>query len=292
MPRDATQRVDSFALDHGPWLIHESALPRLRSMARSEAIRASWLDDEFGPPPLRYQVTPEGVGVLRLQGMMMRGRSWWQDSVSTDEATAQVRAMGADEKVGAVLLHITSPGGYASSVKVLADAITALDEVKPVHAFIDGMGASAAYWVACQARSVAAADMALVGSLGTFTVLYDFSKAAEEAGIKVHVISTGPHKGDAPGAPVTDEDLEEARSLVEAMDAYFRKAVRDGREKLSAKDLDALWTGRVWMAKELRSGEDDAKSLGLVDRIETYEEVLERLTAPLRQKALKAKLAR
>jgi ClpP class serine protease len=85
----------------------------------------------------------------------------------------------------------------------------------------------------------------MVGSLGMFTVLYDLSKAAEMEGVQVHVVSTGERKGAAvPGTPVTDEDLAEAQRLVDGFDAFFRSAVRDGRE-LVVKEAAGVWTGAV-----------------------------------------------
>jgi signal peptide peptidase SppA len=234
------------------------------------------------PPPLSYYVTAEGVGILPLHGPSMKSRSKY-GGYSTVDARRQLRAMAADEKVGAILLHIDSPGGHVAGTKELADDLAAIDQAKPVHAYIEDMGASAAYWVASQARTVTANSMAMVGSLGTFTVLYDLSKAAEMEGVHVHVVSTGERKGaSAPGTPVTDEDLAEAQRLVNGFDAFFRAAVHDGRE-LGAKESSAIWTGAVWLAGE-------AKSLGLVVRIETFDSAIERLTAPLRAKSAKARL--
>jgi signal peptide peptidase SppA len=234
------------------------------------------------PPPLSYVVTPEGVGILPLHGPTMKARSKY-GGVSTVDARRQLRAMAADEKVGAILLHIDSPGGHVAGTKELADDVAAVDQSKPVHAYIEDTGASAAYWVASQARTVAANAMAMVGSLGTFTVLYDLSKAAEMEGVQVHVVSTGERKGAAaPGTPVTDGDLAEAQRLVDGFDAFFRAAVRDGRE-LGAREASAIWTGAVWLAGE-------AKGLELVDRVETFDAAVERLAAPLRARAAKARL--
>jgi ClpP class serine protease len=74
------------------------------------------------------------------------------------------------------------------------------------------------------------------------------------------------------------------RRLVEGASAEFQKAVRAGRN-LSAAAVTALWTGDVWMAS-------DAKSKGLVDRVESWGASVERLAAPLRAKAAKRRLAR
>lgn len=239
--------------------------------------------DGAAPPPLAYAVTPEGVGVLPLHGPSMKARSKY-GGYSTVDARRQLRAMAADDRVGAILLHIDSPGGHVAGTKELADDVAAIDQTKPVHAYLEDAGASAAYWIASQARTVTANAMAMVGSLGTFTVLYDLSKSAEMDGVQVHVVSTGERKGAAaPGTPVTDGDLAEAQRLVDGFDAFFRAAVRDGRE-LGAKDAAAVWTGAVWLAGE-------AKDLGLVDRVESLDAAVERVAAPLRARAAKARLA-
>ncbi|MEZ6006564.1 MAG: S49 family peptidase [Planctomycetota bacterium] len=201
------------------------------------------------PPPLAYFVTPEGVGILPLHGPSMKARSKY-GGYSTVDARRQLRAMATDERVGAILLHIDSPGGHVAGTKELADDVAAVDRQKPVHAYLEDTGASAAYWIASQARTIAANAMAMVGSLGTFTVLYDLSKMAEMEGVRVHVVSTGDRKGAAaPGMPVTDDDLVEAKRLVDGFDGFFRAAVREGRE-LGAKDASALWTaGSGWQAR-------------------------------------------
>jgi len=270
-----------------PAYLHES-MAAIRSglwrprVAAGPALPVTTDLDGAAPPPLSYAVTPEGVGVLPLHGPSMKARSKY-GGYSTVDARRQLRAMAADDRVGAILLHVDSPGGHVAGTKELADEVAAVDAVKPVHAYLEDAGASAAYWVASQARTIAANAMAMVGSLGTFTVLYDLSKSAEMDGVQVHVVSTGERKGaSAPGTPVTDGDLVEAQRLVDGFDAFFRAAVRDGRE-LGVKEAGAIWTGSVWLGGE-------AKGLGLVDRVETLDATVERIAAPLRAKAAKVRL--
>ncbi len=68
-----------------------------------------------------------------------------------------------------------------------------------------------------------------------------------------------------------------------ATQAHHAVPVRDGRE-LGAKDASGVWTRPVWLAGEV-------KGLGLVDRVEALDATVERLAAPLRAKAAKARLA-
>lgn len=86
-----------------------------------------------------------------------------------------------------------------AGTKELADDVAAVDAVKPVHAYLEDAGASAAYWIASQARTVTANAMAMVGSLGTFTVLYDLSKSAEMDGVQGAGVVTGVSPNVAQG---------------------------------------------------------------------------------------------
>lgn len=78
--------------------------------------------------------------------------------------------------------------------------------------------------------------------------------------------------------------VAEAQRLVDGFDGFFRAAVRDAR-KLGAREASAVWTGFVWLAGE-------AKRLGLVDRVEALDATIERLTAPMRARNAKARLAK
>jgi ClpP class serine protease len=103
-------------------------------------------------------------------------------------------------------LDIDSPGGTVAGTPELAAAVSALDQKKPVYAFSSGLMASAAYWIASQARAIYATPSAQVGSIGVVQAVVDRSAAINAAGIKVEVFSVGKYKAmGAPGTPLTDD---------------------------------------------------------------------------------------
>jgi signal peptide peptidase SppA len=270
----------------GAWAILPAYLQSAVGWIRSGVLRpiAALPGDEGGAPPLTYALTPDGVAILPLTGHLMKSRSKY-GGTSTVDARRALRAAVGDPKVGAILLRVDSPGGHVSGTPELADDVAAANAVKPVHAYIEDVGASAAYWVASQAGRVSASKYAsAIGSLGVVAVLEDTSAAMDAAGVKVHVVSTGPRKGaGVAGLPVTEDDLAEVRTMVDSANGHFVAAVRAGRE-MDAKAADAVWTGEVWDAK-------GAKERGLIDAVETYEAAVERLAGPLRSKAMKARSA-
>jgi len=128
--------------------------------------------------------------------------------------------------------------------------------------------ASAAIWATAAAHRITASETTGVGSIGTVLVVQDTSERFATEGVKVHVISTGPNKGaGAPGAEITDDQLEALRTRVDDLNKHFLSAVRDGR-KLRGERLQAVTDGRVWIAER-------AQALGLVDAVSSMDDALQ-----------------
>lgn len=226
--------------------------------------RAEVPGDGADPKP---QQTADGVAIISIDGPMMKGWSKY-GGTSTVAVRRALRNAVADPGVGAIALRIDSPGGYIAGTQDLADDVAELGTRKPIEAYIEDLGASAAYWVAARARKISANAGALVGSIGGFTVLVDRSGEAKASGVEVHVIQTGPFKAiGVDGAPVTPEQIAVVQGEVEDQVAGFYAAVKAGR---AGVNLEEVTDGRVWIAAK-------AKRMGLVDRVETFDAFLDRL---------------
>lgn len=256
--------------------------------ARVEAIRSRLLAprafdsvDETRPAPAKpYQVVGDGVAQIRIDGPMMKG--WGKfGEYSTVFARRALRAAAQDPAVGSILMVFDSPGGYVAGTQDLADDVAAVNEVKPVYAFAEDLMASAAYWVASRARAIYANEAAQVGSIGVFAVIEDTSAAMEAAGVKVHVLSTGPLKGaGAEGAPVTPEQVAAWQTEIDDTFALFAKAVRSGRQ-MTPKAFAAVATGGTWIASK-------AKDLGLIDGVRSLEAAVAGMPKPRKPRAAAA----
>ncbi len=223
-------------------------------------------DDRSDYPRVLYRVTNEGTALVDLNGPMMKGFSKFGGASSVFTRRA-LRTSAADADVVNILLTIDSPGGHVSGTQSLADEVRAARASKPVHAQIEDLGASAAYWVASQAESISANRTARVGSIGTVAVAYDESAAFKAEGVKVHVISTGAYKGAfARGAEITPEQLADLQREINALNAHFLEAVASGR-RMTSDRVAAIADGRVHIA-------DEAKKLGLIDHIRGTDETL------------------
>lgn len=91
-----------------------------------------------------------------------------------------------DDDIKGIILEINSPGGTIYGSKAIADGVAYYKEKthKPVLAFISGMGASGAYWVAASADSILADQGSIVGSIGVITGPFKYydSVVAEDGG--------------------------------------------------------------------------------------------------------------
>lgn len=217
-----------------------------------------------------YTMHEGRIAQIDLSGSLMKYVGSMTAGTSTIAARRDIRLAAESDQVDAILLAIDSPGGTVAGTQELADAVSAAAKKKPVYAQIEDLGASAAFWIASQATKVFANRTALVGSIGTFMAVQDLSGMAAKEGIKVHVIRAGDHKGaGVPGTEVTASQLAEWQRIVNQLNEHFLAGVASGR-KISLEQVRTLADGRVHLA-------DSAKSLGLIDAVQSPADTLAQL---------------
>lgn len=172
----------------------------------------------------------DGIGVVAIDGPILRKPDFFArvffGATSSEEIGAALREAGSRDDIKAVFLDIDSPGGTVAGTPELANAVASLNAQKPVYAFSSGLMASAAYWVASQARAIYATPSAQVGSIGVVQAVVDNSAALDKAGIKVEVFSVGKYKAmGAPGTPLTDDQRELISSNLAEIAGEFHAAV-------------------------------------------------------------------
>lgn len=225
-----------------------------------------WPANKQEQPSDKYSLIGNVAAIL-IQDFMMKGQSKY-GGTSTVQTRLAIREANRDESVEAILLHIDSPGGHHFGTDELASEVRA--SRKPVVSYIEDTGASAAYWTAAAAGQgrVYANRTAEVGSIGTFAVLKDESRAVENEGVTVHVVSTGPLKGaGVPGTPITEGLLAEVREAVNRAFSFFADSVKSDR-RMTDEQFAAVSDGRMF-------GASDAVTRGLIDGIATLDQVIQ-----------------
>ena len=268
----------------GLWLVHDQWFTQAVAAYRAGDLkpRMEALDDD--DEGFLFERGPNGMLVVPIRGQITK-RSSSFGGTSSLETRRILRNASTDETVTGVMLMIDSPGGTAAGTFELAEEVRRFGEVKPIRAHIEDLGASAAYWVASQAQMITINQMGEAGSIGTVAVLVDSSKAMENAGLEVHVISTGEFKGaGAPGTEITDRQLAVFQEQVEDVNQHFLDGVSSGRG-LTGPALARVSTGRVWIAEK-------AQALGLVDDIMSFEDAIQQFSDELAPSQSNADLSR
>lgn len=261
------------------WAIAPDALGEMILLA-SSIPEDLWADAAPADVEAKYEARATraaagAVGVVHVLGPLARRDSLFSmlfGGTSYPRVIQQVQALAADETVATILLNIDSPGGSAQGVAETAAAIRKARDVKPVIALANGQMASAAAWLGWSASEVIATPDSIIGSQGVFTLHVDSSKALEMAGIKpTYIGSSGAKVAGRPGLPLDDETRDEMQSMVDELDRLFKADVATARGLTPAQVKDRYGNGAVFTARE-------AKSRGMVDRIETYGTALSRLS--------------
>jgi signal peptide peptidase SppA len=238
--------VNPDLLQNSEWLIQPEAL---RSMAAaSRSYRGGALPQPDSSNPLLS--VEDGIATISIEGPILRKPGLFarviMGATDSEEIGAAVREAGQRDDIKAVFLNIDSPGGTVAGTPELAAAVASLDAQKPVYAFSSGLMASAAYWIASQARAIYATPSAKVGSIGVVQAVIDESAALDKAGIKVEVFSVGKYKAmGAPGTPLTNDQRELINSNLAEIAGEFHAAVLAKGRAIPAEAMEGqTFSGR------------------------------------------------
>ena len=267
----------------GLWSIHESifrsAVERINTLdlaahvasAEAKAAAKQQAEDD-------YELTADGVGLFQISGPMMKSVSSLSAGTSTVRVRQQLRAGRKNDAVRGGLLVMDTPGGTVRGNRDLADEVAAFAAEKPIFCFIDDLCASAGVSVASQAtKRFANNPTAQYGAMGTYSVLVDANRAAENAGFTVHVVKAGEFKGlGEMGTKVTEAQLAEVQRVINASNAEYLAVIAKGLGLPLAK-VQALADGRIYLAA-------DAVTAGLIDGIQSYEQTYRQLVAAVASK--------
>jgi serine protease SohB len=162
----------------------------------------------------------------------------------------------------AVALAINSPGGSPAQSHLIFRRIRQLAEEKslPVFAFIEDVGASGGYMLACAADEIVCDPYAIVGSIGVVGGTFGFVELMHKLGIERRVYTAGERKVMLdPFKPEKPEDVARITALQADMHANFIALVKARRGTRLAGPDETLFSGEFWTATK-------AIEFGLADR--------------------------
>ena len=164
---------------------------------------------------------------------------------SDPERLAVFEKIGDDPNVKAVVIAINSPGGTTAGGEELYEAIGKLRARKPVVAYVNELGASAAYMAAIAADRIFVRRLSIVGSIGVLFQTTDASKLMQTIGVDLDKVASGPLKAEPDiDEPMSDEVRASLQSLVDDSFSWFVDIVAE-RRGLTRAEVLPLADGRI-----------------------------------------------
>lgn len=246
-----------------PWAIEPTTLETIRGIALREGEGVEALEARLGRPLQNTRkVSMRGdVAVVPVTGPIFRYANLMTEisgATSIDILARDFTAALDDPAVKSIVLDINSPGGQVTGIADFAAMVRGAS--KPVVAYVDGMAASAAYWIASAASEIVMSKSAMAGNVGAVLSL-DTRKNKDTREV---VSSQSPNK--RPDV-TTDAGLAQVQAMVDAHAKVFIEDVAAYRG-LTPEGVVADWNGgAVFIGAE-------AVARGLADRVGTLEAVI------------------
>lgn len=251
------------------WAIRHSALQRILEIAERESGSLEAVQARAGRKldNTRVVTVRDGVAVIPVAGPIFRYANLFTEvsgATSVEVLGQDFNTALEDPAVKSILFVIDSPGGQVRGINELSNMIFEARARKPIKAYVDGDGASAAYWIASAADEIIIDDTAILGSIGVVMVVPDPSKRARDLEI---VSSRSPKKRID---PMTEAGKAEMQREVDALADVFIRRVARNRAVSEETVVSKFGSGGVEVGK-------GAIKAGLADRLGSFEDVLLRL---------------
>jgi len=213
--------------------------------------------------PARFRTDIPVVPVVRLSGVIGATTPMRPGLMLSSTARTLDRAFET-RNARAVALIINSPGGSPAQSHLIFRRIRQLAAEKnlPVIAFIEDVGASGGYMLACAADEIICDPFSIVGSIGVVGGSFGFPKLMEKLGVERRLYTSGERKAMLdPFQPEKPEDVKRIKAIQKDIHQHFIALVEERRgSKLKNSEKKTLFSGEFWTAQT-------AIEFGLADSI-------------------------
>ncbi len=165
---------------------------------------------------------------------------------STRNVKPMLEAAEADPLVKAIVLRINSPGGEITASDVLYHAVQRVAAVKPVVVYMDSVGASGGYYIACGGTHLMANETTLTGSIGVIIQTLNYEELMGKVGLDSVVFTSGEFKDMlSPSREMRPEEQAYVQGMVDEMYDRFVGIVAEAREIPVSELKNGVADGRV-----------------------------------------------
>lgn len=212
---------------------------------------------------------PPVVPVIRLSGMIGLATPL-RPGITMAGVARQIDRAFDTKRARAVALSINSPGGSPVQSHLIFRRIRQRAEEKklPVFAFVEDVGASGGYMLACAGDEIVCDVSSIVGSIGVVGATFGLDKAIAKLGIERRVYTSGEHKVSLdPFLPENPDDVARLKAIQHDIHQSFIGLVKQSRGERLKGPESALFSGEYWAGQK-------ALEYGLVDRLGDMRSVL------------------
>jgi len=245
-----------------PWAIDPDALETILQVAARANDAPDAVAAKLGRPldNARKVTERDGAAIIPITGPIFRRANLFTEisgATSVEVLARDIQAAADNPSIERIVLEIDSPGGQATGIAELAGQIRAIaTDTKPVIAYVDGMAASAAYWLAAAAPEIVADKTALLGSIGVVATY----RPEKNAPIKI-ISSLSPLKQ---ATPDTEQGRAELQRIIDELAAIFVADIAAYRGTTAAHVAEHFGRGGVLLG-------DPAVAAGMANRIGSFE---------------------
>lgn len=152
--------------------------------------------------------------------------------ITNDEPMLKLlKELEEDEKVKAVILNVSSPGGSTVGGEAIYEAVRELAAKKPVTTNVGTVAASAGYMIAAGSDHIVARRSSIVGSIGVLFQYADASELLDKVGVKVKTVKSSPLKAEPnPFNPTSPEAVAMIDRLIQTTYKWFVGIVAERRD--------------------------------------------------------------
>lgn len=211
----------------------------------------------------------DNTAILQIIGPILSHKNALSGLLNTstiDVLTTSLQFVFESIDINAVLICIDSSGGTVSGVNELAEIIYASRGKKPMIAYVSGLCASAAYWIASACDEIVIDETASLGSIGVVSRIYDDTERMRKEGIsEISIVSSqSPQKRlDIK----TEEGRAQIQQQVDQIAEVFVEKVARNRNVSIEKVLTDFGQGGLLVGKY-------AVQAGLADRLGSLDQLI------------------
>ncbi|MEM6710720.1 MAG: S49 family peptidase [Pseudomonadota bacterium] len=219
------------------------------------------------PKALRPK-TPQ-VPLLRLTGVIGASSSRFNRGLSLSAVAGPLkRLFSFDGPV--VAISINSPGGSPVQSRLIHDRIRKLaaEKEKEVVVFVEDVGASGGYMLACAGDEILCDESSILGSIGVISAGFGLDRFIERYAIDRRVYTAGEKKLTLdPFSPERPEEIKRLKAIQSDIHESFVNLVKTRRDSRLDPENKTLFTGEFWAGIR-------AVELGLADRVENLDDAM------------------